>query len=74
MQMSLLRIKDGSPVSVGDIVAQVEEVEDKVICHCNLPVAIRRIHSAHCVAICLYALSEWAKQCWMQLLLSPVSA
>ena len=38
MQMSLLRIKDGAPVSVGDIVAQVEEVEDKVMCKFDLPV------------------------------------
>ena len=28
--MSLLRIKEGSPVSVGDIVASVEEVDDQV--------------------------------------------
>ena len=30
MQMSLLRIKDGRPMSVGDIVASVEEVDDQV--------------------------------------------
>ena len=30
LQMSLLRIKDGSPMSVGDIVGSVESVEGKV--------------------------------------------
>ena len=30
LQMSLLRIKDGTPVSVGDIVGSVESVQDKV--------------------------------------------
>lgn len=30
VQMSLLRIKDGRPASVGDIVASVEEVEEQV--------------------------------------------
>ena len=28
--MSLLRIKDGRPMSVGDIVANVEQVDEKV--------------------------------------------
>lgn len=37
MQMSLLRIKNGRPMSVGDIVASVEEVDDQVkYCSCNL--------------------------------------
>lgn len=30
LQMSLLRIKDGTPMSVGDIVGSVEPVEGKV--------------------------------------------
>lgn len=30
LQLSLLRIKDGSPMSVGDIVGSVESVEGKV--------------------------------------------
>lgn len=30
IQMSLLRIKEGQPMSVGDIVANVEQVDDKV--------------------------------------------
>ena len=33
LQMSLLRIKDGKPVSVGDIVGSVEAVEGKVSCY-----------------------------------------
>ena len=34
MQMSLLRIKDGQPVSVGDIKANVEPVENQVRLQC----------------------------------------
>ncbi len=30
LQMSLLRIKEGRPMSVGDIVANVEQVDEKV--------------------------------------------
>ena len=35
LQMSLLRIKDGSPMSVGDIVGSVESVEGKVWDACS---------------------------------------
>ncbi len=30
LQMSLLRIKEGRPMSVGDIIANVEQVDEKV--------------------------------------------
>ena len=41
LQMSLLRIKDGSPMSVGDIVGSVESVEGKVQDACSACVHVQ---------------------------------
>ena len=42
--MSLLRIKDGSPMSVGDIVGSVESVEGKVWDACSAFARTRMLH------------------------------
>ena len=56
MQMSLLRIKDGQPVSVGDIKANVEPVESQV--------RLKRLYAAlHDVFCCLKIYGMPASPC-----------
>lgn len=70
--MSLLRIKDGSPMSVGDIVGSVESVEGKVY---NPASAINLTHKhSACDCECHYCrtFAQNSNVCYLMVLLSMV--